>query len=274
LGSTVREHALGRLRSLAEEACGFSLEQVDDDALLFKLDAALRRCGGLHRYVERLLIDEAERQAFVEALCTHETRFFRHPAHFEYLADVYLPALAEQIARGKRAPGLRAWSVACSTGEEPVSIAISACEKLGIDAQISVLGTDLSRPVLERAQALRWPIELVRNLPQPLLARYFLKGVGTESGFVRPIPRIRSMLSFAHLNLVAPAATMGLEADLIFCRNVLIYFGAETRARVAHWLITRLAPDGVLIAGPSEGFTHVAKGIRMIAPHIYERSKG
>jgi chemotaxis protein methyltransferase CheR len=274
LSGSARQLAISRLRTLAGATSGFSLDQIDDNSLLFKLDSGIARCGGLQRYVDRVTSDDGERQTFIEALCTHETRFFRHPAHFEYLAKEYLPAVADQITMGKRPPRLRAWSVACSSGEEPVSIAIAAVEALHVDTEVSVLGTDVSRPVLERARALRWPVSHVQHVPQELLVRHFLKGVGSEDGFIRPVPRIRSKVSFAELNLIAPPPRAALAADLIFCRNVLIYFSAETRARVANWLIGQLNPGGILVTGPSEGFTHLTRNIRTLAPHIYQRNEG
>ena len=273
MSSSARQVALGRLRSLAVETCGFSLDQIDDEALLYKVDSAVRRCGGLYRYVDTVAGDAAERQAFVEALCTHETRFFRHAPHFKYLQDEFLPAFAANVERGKQARRLRAWSVACSTGEEPVSIAISACERLSEAYDIRVLATDLSRRVLDRASELRWPVEFVQHLPEGLLARYFLRGVAKEAGYVRPIPRVRSLITFEQLNLVSPPARALPSFDVIFCRNVLIYFAAETRAKVATWLLQHLAPAGILVTGPSEGISHDVRGTHMIAPHVYRRSE-
>ena len=270
---SARQVALGRLRSLAVEACGFSLEQIDDEALLHKVDAGVRRLGGLFRYVEAVAADATLRQAFVEALCTHETRFFRHAPHFKFLQDDFLTAVAADMASGKRPRRLRAWSVACSTGEEPVSIAISSCERLGEEVDVRVLGTDLSRHALERASELRWPVEFVQHLPEALLARYFLRGVGKEDGYVRPIVRVRNLITFEQLNLVAPPARALPTFDVIFCRNVLIYFGAETRVKVATWLLQHLAPDGILVTGPSEGISHDVRGTRMVAPHVYCRSE-
>jgi chemotaxis protein methyltransferase CheR len=259
------------LRSVASQSSGFSLDQVDDESLLYKLDSQIRRAGGLVSFVDRVLESEAERQAFIEALCTHETRFFRHESHFKYLNEEFLPTLRESMLAGGRARRVRAWSVACSTGEEPTSIAAALHQAFSDDVEISVLGTDISLGALARAQQLRWPIEFASNVPEPIRLRYFLRGVGKEAGFVRPVPEIRRLLSFEQANLLELQRWQGRRFELIFCRNVLIYFARDVRARVANTLLEMLTPDGLLVTGPSEGVSHAASSAEMLAPHIYRR---
>lgn len=267
------QHGLRRARELAREVCGFSLEHVDDAALLHKLDASAQRLGGLARLIQRVEVDPEERQRFVEALCTHETRFFRHDYQFRYLLDEHLPAVRRQMDQGQRERRVRAWSVACSTGEEPTSLAVVLCEAFPEDVGCSVLATDVSRQVLERARLLRWPIEFAQSIPEDLRRSYFLKGVGKAAGFLRPIPRVCDCIQFECLNLIEGGAAFGQAFDLVFCRNVLIYFDAPTRAAILSRLVRTLAPQGLLVTGPSEGVLRTAEPLEMLVPHVYRRKE-
>ncbi len=266
--------ALGRLRTIARSTCGFSLDQVDDNALTFKLEAHVRRAGNLWNYIQVIESDPHERQLFVEALCTHETRFFRHEAHFKYLLGTFLPQLKAEMDKGAREKRVRVWSVACSSGEEPVSIAVTLGEVFGSDVECSVLATDISTSVLERARQLRFPIESSKSIPDDLLRRHFLRGVGAEAGFLRPSARVRDMLRFEAVNLMDAAAAFSQSYELVFCRNVLIYFDEANRSRITSRLLSVLTPDGILVTGPSEGVARSSDEIHMLSPHIYrKRSK-
>ncbi|WP_149539996.1 CheR family methyltransferase [Siccirubricoccus phaeus] len=185
-------------------------------------------------------------EAVTEALTTNESSFFRDGKPFEHLKRV-LPQLA-----AARPPGstLRVWSAACSTGQEAYSIAMLA-QELGAELagrKLEIYGTDISHEVLARArEGYYTQFEVQRGLPARLMVKYFQQ----EAGRWRVNPALRAMARFEHLNLLAEFRHLG-RFDVIFCRNVLIYFDSPTKTRVLHALADRLAPDGVLYLGGAE----------------------
>jgi chemotaxis protein methyltransferase CheR len=179
-------------------------------------------------------------------LTTHESSFFRDGKPFDHLARM-LPRLL-----GERTPGmpLRIWSAACSTGQEPYSIAILVAEALGgrIDSRVEILATDISADVLQKArQGVFTQFEVQRGLPIRSLVKYFRQD-GTRW---RISPEIAALVRFEERNLLNDLSTVG-RFHTIFCRNVLIYFNAETKTRVLEALALRLSPDGVLYLGGAE----------------------
>jgi chemotaxis protein methyltransferase CheR len=189
---------------------------------------------------------EALAEAVTEALTTNESSFFRDGKPFEHLRRT-LPALAAARPPGT---GLRIWSAACSTGQEAYSIAIIISElaaELG-GRRAEILGTDIAREVLARAREGSFTqFEVQRGLPARLLVKHFRQ----EEGRWRIAPELRAMTRFEYWNLLADPRPLG-SFDVIFCRNVLIYFDAPTKARVLAALAARLAPDGVLYLGGAE----------------------
>jgi chemotaxis protein methyltransferase CheR len=203
----------------------------------------------------------------LDAICTNETHFFREPRHFEFLCDRVFPAWREAAEAGRRPRRARVWSAACSTGEEPYTLAMTLLASLpGWDVEI--LATDLSTKVLARAEAAIWPLEKAREIPEPYLKAYMLKGYGSQEGLMKAAPELRALVRFARLNLTHESPGLG-QFDLVFCRNVLIYFDKETKGKVVNRLLDRLLPDGFLFLGHAEslgGFTTRAKAV---LPTVY-----
>ncbi|MDO9499508.1 protein-glutamate O-methyltransferase CheR [Falsiroseomonas sp.] len=190
--------------------------------------------------------DEVLERAVVEALTTHESSFFRDGKPFEHLAKI-LPRLISS-----RSPGapLRIWSAACSTGQEPFSIAMLVADALGgrTDCKVEILATDISAEILQRARlGVFTQFEVQRGLPIRSLVKHFRQ----DGAKWRIAPELAAMVRFEERNLLNDLSALG-RFDTIFCRNVLIYFDAPTKTRVLEALARRLSPEGVLYLGGAE----------------------
>lgn len=197
-------------------------------------------------FLGRLEVDSGLRSALIEALTIHETRFFRIPAQFAALATL-LPQLAARRRRSPlERPQLRLWAAACSTGEEPYSLAMALCAMGDRSFGAEILGTDLSRAVLHRARRGRYATDRLENLPAGYRSAYFAE----HADAVEVRPEVRAMVRFEPHNLRAPCPA-GVW-DLILCRNVMIYFDNAFRAELLERLFGALAPGGYLFVGEAE----------------------
>jgi chemotaxis protein methyltransferase CheR len=204
----------------------------------------------------------AELQVAVDLLTTNETYFFREPKHFALLRDLAVDARD----KGKT---LRVWSAASSSGEEPYSIAMVLADVLG-DAAWEVLGTDISTRVLERARCGHYPMERASQMPQNYLKRFCLKGQGAETGTMLIERPLRQRVQFQHLNLNEPLPKIG-SFDVIFLRNVMIYFNLETKRQVVARLLSQLRPGGYFLIGHSETLNDINDTLQVVAPSIYRK---
>ncbi|SDH59383.1 MULTISPECIES: protein-glutamate O-methyltransferase CheR [unclassified Duganella] len=204
----------------------------------------------------------AELQVAVDLLTTNETYFFREPKHFALLRD-----LAQDAADKHRT--LRVWSAASSSGEEPYSIAMVLADVLG-DASWEVLGTDISTRVLQRARSGHYPMERASQMPQHYLKRFCLKGQGSEAGTMLIERALRQRVQFQHLNLNAPLPKIG-TFDVIFLRNVMIYFSLETKRQVVTRLLAQLRQGGYFLIGHSETLNDINDTLTAVAPSIYRK---
>jgi chemotaxis protein methyltransferase CheR len=204
----------------------------------------------------------SELQMAVDLLTTNETYFFREPKHF---------ALLRELAHQARAGGkvLRVWSAACSSGEEPYSIAMVLADVLR-EAPWEVLGTDISTRVLERARCGHYPMERASQMPAEYLRRYCLKGQGSEAGTLLIERSLRSRLHWQHVNLNEPLPKVG-SFDVIFLRNVMIYFNLETKREVVARLLAQLRPGGYFLIGHSETLNDINDTLTPVAPSIYRK---
>ncbi|NNU42506.1 CheR family methyltransferase [Ramlibacter montanisoli] len=206
-----------------------------------------------------------EREAFVNALTTNLTAFFREPHHFDLLL-----ARARERA-GRRGAPLRCWSSACSTGEEAWSIAMVLREA---ECPGEVLGTDIDTEVLNTAQAGVYRMERASTLPAERLRKHFLRGTGDNEGLVSLRGELRSMVRFGQLNLQSPVWPAMERFDVIFCRNVVIYFDREFQKKLLTRLADLLVPGGLLMVGHSESFPAAHPGFRSCGRTAYERLGG
>lgn len=242
----------GRLRREARE---FELDTVEAFCAL-----ALRE-GRTSREWRRL----------IDALTTNKTDFMREPAHFDLLARTIVPDLL--AARAGR-PRLKVWSAAASTGAEAWSIAmtLASIPGAGEDFDFSILGTDLSERVLRIAQEAVYPEEELAPVPPEWRLRWTRAGRSEETrGRVRIAPALRRRARFARLNLMDPDYPVDRDVDVIFLRNVLIYFDKPTQARVISRLLSHLRPGGALLLGHAEPFTGPVNLVETIAPASYRK---
>ncbi|NVD72076.1 protein-glutamate O-methyltransferase CheR [Duganella sp. BJB488] len=204
----------------------------------------------------------AELQVAVDLLTTNETYFFREPKHFALLRELALEA------RDKRAT-MRVWSAASSSGEEAYSVAMVLADVLD-EAPWEVLGTDISTRVLERARCGHYPIERASQMPLAYLKRYCLKGQGSEDGTLLVERPLRQRVQFRHLNLNEPLPKLG-SFDVIFLRNVMIYFNLATKRQVVARLLALLRPGGYFLIGHSETLNDINDTLVAVAPSIYRK---
>ncbi len=214
---------------------------------------------------------EAEFVHVIDCVTTNKTDFFREPSHFDFMRTVAVPALLDG-ARGSQRR-IKVWSAACSTGAEAFTIAmvLQDMNEQGLEFRYSILGTDVSTEILAEAQAAIYRRDFVASVPAPMQQRYLMQSRDSRSDLVRIIPELRSLVHFAHLNLMDASYPFDRDVDLIFCRNVLIYFDQKTQNAVVRRLMSHLRPGGFLILGHSESMAGAGiDGLDQVKPTIYQ----
>ncbi|AEX51742.1 protein-glutamate O-methyltransferase CheR [Rahnella aquatilis] len=205
-----------------------------------------------------------EWQAFINALTTNLTAFFREAHHF--------PILAEHAR--SRPNNYSVWSTAASTGEEPYSIAMTLSEALGPKmTSCRIQASDIDTQVLEKATAGVYRLEELRTLSPQQLQKFFLKGTGPHSGLVRVRPELAQMVAFQQLNLLANQWQLNGPFDAIFCRNVMIYFDKETQEKILRRFVPLLKPGGLMFAGHSENFSQISREFYLRGQTVYGLAK-
>jgi chemotaxis protein methyltransferase CheR len=267
-----REFAL--FQALIHREAGIFLAPGKKSLLEGRLSRRVRALGlnSFGAYYRRVVDgDRGELVHLLDCICTNETHFFREPQHFDFLEKHVFPEWITQAASGLRARRIRAWSAACSTGEEPYSLAMVlwAAFPPASGWAIEILGTDLSTRALERARAGVWPLEKTREIPPRFLKPCMLRGTRSQAGKVKVSQEIRSIVKLVRLNLRDDAYPVTGLFDVIFCRNVLIYFDAELRLRVIHRMLNYLAPTGYLFLGHAETLNGLADRVRSVIPTVY-----
>jgi chemotaxis protein methyltransferase CheR len=259
-----------RIRKLIYERAGISLHAGKQAMVYSRLSRRLRetRHASFATYLEQLERggSESEWQEFVNCLTTNLTAFFREDHHFHALVD-------DLRALGARNAGkpLRIWCNAASTGEEPYSLAMTVVETLGISAQARLVCSDIDTKVLATAQRGVYPADS-RGLSPERLKRHFLRGTGTNSGSIRVKPELARLIEFRPFNLMSPSwSALGDPFDIVFCRNVMIYFDAPTQRKVLERIHSVTRPGALLYVGHSENFTDSRDLFRLRGKTIYER---
>lgn len=259
--------------ALIYREAGIHLSDAKQALLVGRLSRRVQALGlrGFREYLDRVQHDAAERLEMLNCIATHETHFFREPNHFTLLRERVLPQWLAAAAAGQRARTMRVWSAGCSSGEEPYSLAMLLRDLLP-DWSIDILATDLSTRVLEKAREALWPIKKADEIPGPYLRRFMLKGTRAQIGTMTAGDEIRSLVRFERLNLNDEAYAVQGRFDLIFCRNVLIYFDTESKRRVIGRLLQQLTPDGLLFVGHAESLNGVTDAVRCVVPTVYSAS--
>ena len=201
-----------------------------------------------------------ELQLMVDLLTTNETYFFREAAHFDYL---------QTFAASRRGRPFRVWSGASSSGEEPYTIAMVLAETLGMAANWEIVASDISLSMLEKAHAGLYPMERGKGIPPELLKKYCLKGVREQQGNFLVDAKLRERVDFRHINLISPTTRDLGQFDLIFLRNVMIYFDNDTKRKVVSNMLPHLREDGTFIVGHSETLTGITDALSAMRPTLY-----
>jgi len=210
----------------------------------------------------------AELQVAVDLLTTNETYFFRESKHFDLLRDLATAAHNDPIASRK---SFRVWSAASSTGEEAYSIAMVLADRIGSD-RWEVVGSDISMRVLQQARLGHYPLERTRHIPPAYLKQFCLKGIDVQQGSVLVERSLRNRVQFMQVNLNASLPTQLGVFDVIFLRNVMIYFNGDTKRQVVARVLSLLKPGGHFFIGHSETLNDVSDAVQGLAPSIYRKS--
>ncbi len=250
---------------LMHESAGIYLSENKRSLVTGRLARRLHACGA-QSYGEyyRLLTSgqlPAELQTAVDLLTTNETFFFREPKHFEFLR-------AQVEARHRAGGAFRVWSAATSSGEEAFSIAMVLEEML--PGRWWVVGSDISARMLAKARDARYAMDRLSNFPHRYLRRFCLKGVGARSGLLRVEWPLRERVEFRRINLNQPLPPIG-TFDMVFLRNVLIYFNADTKREVVMRVAAALKPGGHLLIGHSETLSGITDALEPLAPAVYRK---
>ena len=259
-----------RVCQLIHARAGIALVPGKRDMVYGRLSRRLRALGldDFGDYLDRLERegDGDEWQSFTNALTTNLTSFFRESHHFERLRGQL-----RDVAARKPRPSV--WCCAASTGEEPYSIAITACEAFGtMTPPVRILATDIDTQVLATARRGVYPLERIAALGADMRKRFFQRGTGHNTGLCRVHPALQALVEFRPLNLLAPRYGVGGPFDAIFCRNVMIYFDKPTQRTVLSRLVTHMDADSLLYTGHSENYLHAADLIRSCGRTLYSRN--
>lgn len=259
------------IAKLIGERAGIVISAVKRPLVYGRLVRRLRKLG-LKSFSEycAIVADEnhEESENFVNALTTNLTSFFREPKHFEYLESTLLP----KIANEKKNKELRVWSAGCSTGEEPYSIAMSVASVLGDDWDVKILATDLDSQVLAKAKAGVYPFERLSGISERNQKKWFLRGTGENSGLFRTRSELSQLVRFMPLNLLEPWP-MRKNFDIIFCRNVVIYFDKPTQKTLFDRFASQMSANGHLFIGHSETLFKTSERFALLGNTVYRRLK-
>jgi chemotaxis protein methyltransferase CheR len=254
------------------DCCGIKLDPTKITLVSNRIRKRLlaTQCQDFSAYY-RLVTSKAgtvELPEFIDSITTNETWFFRTPSNFEWFKNTYLPELLREKVDGKRSPTLRVWSAACSSGEEPYSIAMCIAEASVTlrGWNVDIVGTDISDSSLALAQAGVYKKRAMQEMDESRIRRHFTEEPA-ESFHLRPA--VKNMVTFKKHNLIKPMTDKPF--DCIWIRNVLIYFNRESKAKVIENLVKSLASGGYLVVGPSEGIYDMLGMLQKRGTFLYQK---
>jgi chemotaxis protein methyltransferase CheR len=259
-----------RVRALIYKRAGISLADSKQEMVYSRIARRLRATGivSFATYLDELeagRMGDSEWQSFTNALTTNLTSFFREAHHF--------PLLAEHL---KRLQGpITIWCSASSTGEEPYSIAMTVCEAFNtLTPPVQIIATDIDTNVLAVGANGVYGIERLEKMSVERSKRFFLRGKGEQEGMVRVRPELRQLVTFKQLNLLADGWPLSGQFDVIFCRNVMIYFDKTTQRKILARFVPLMKPHALLFAGHSENFLYVSDALKLRGKTVYELEEG
>lgn len=263
-----------KLSSFIYNETGIKMPPVKITMLQSRLQKRLRhlKISTFKEYIDYVFGEndaETEIIHMIDAVSTNKTDFFREPLHFDYLVENILPELIP-VARNRP---LKIWSAGCSSGEEAYTIAITISEfnSEGAGVDFSILGTDISTDILQKAVNAIYREDRTANIPISIKKKYFMKSRDPQNKTVRIIPEIRRKVSWKRLNFMESYYDIKEMYDIVFCRNVLIYFDRATQESVINKLCMHLRPGGFFFLGHSESIMGMDVPLRALKPTIYQK---
>ena len=262
----ITEQEFRQFQRFIFDAAGISLAPSKKSLITGRLAKRLQHYH-LHSYGEYFALLSGgsapdEVQAAIDLLTTNETYFFREPQHFDLLRE-------HALARHRHTEAFRVWSAACSTGEEAFTIAMVLADCLG-HAPWEVIGTDVSSRVVHAASTGHYPLERARHVPADYLHRFCLKGIGDQAGTLLIDRSLRNRVHFRQANLNEPLPELG-QFDVVFLRNVMIYFNEETKRQVVARVLSLLKPGGHFYIGHSESLHNLSDCVSLLGPSVYRK---
>ena len=264
--AVLNEKEFTHIQTMLYNIAGISLSPAKKALVTGRLARRLQHYGlsNYGDYFQMLTRPDArsELQIAIDLLTTNETYFFREPKHFDLLRDTILPALPNNRT-------VRIWSGACSSGEEVYSIAMILAEVLG-ERPWEIVASDISTRVLERARSGHYPMERAEDIPQNYLSKYCLRGVGSQTGTFLMDRTLRQRVQVMQINLNTSLPKLG-EFDVIFLRNVMIYFDQPTKQQVVARMLPALRSGGYFLVSHSESLNGITNALRLISPSVYRK---
>lgn len=260
------KHDFNQVRQLLHKKAGIRLADSKDSMVYSRLARRLRELNipTFVKYLGYLTEHKEEEQHFISALTTNLTSFFREQHHFPVLQQYLLDNSGPK----------RIWCAASSTGEEPYSIAMTVADTYGgFDVPVEIIASDIDSKVLNTAKAGIYPIEKIENLNMEQRKRFLHKGKGNYAGKVRVVPQLTDMVQFRQINLTDPVWQIPDKVDIIFCRNVMIYFDKATQLKILAKMVSLLPDSGIYIAGHSENFASAGHLVKLMGKTVYRPVK-
>jgi len=274
-GSSLSERELQRVAEFIGNEVGIQLPASKHTLVEGRLRKRLRQLGfnGFEDYLDHVLDSpegKHERLHLIDAITTNKTDFFRESEHFRYLVDKALPKIEKNRQRdGRREISL--WSAGCSSGEEAytLSIVLNEVAERHSGLRFNILATDISKSCLDTARRAVYPERRIDSVPMELRKKYFLRSSDSAEELVQMGPELRSPIQFGSLNLIANSFGLSQKMDVIFCRNVMIYFNNQIREQLVRRFEQQLVPGGYLFVGHSESLNGFEMGLDQVAPMVY-----
>lgn len=261
-----------KLRDLVFKVSGISLAQTKKELVVSRFTKRVKalKLQSFSDYYDLLVSSSgfSEVQNFINSITTNKTDFFREAHHFDFITSTFIPQV---VASGKRV--VRVWSAACSTGEEPYTIAMVMAKHLvePYNIPVKILATDIDTSVLKTAARGVYESGVLNTVPEEYMKRYFLRGKGESLGLFKIKDEIKQMVTFKQLNFIAPEYPITSTFDMIFCRNVIIYFNPETKKLVVNRLFRYLNDGGYIMMGHSEALFNMIDGLVYLKNTIYQK---
>ena len=275
--TTLSETEFRKIASYIEKNVGIKMPPEKRLMMQSRLTSRLKalQLDSFKQYIDYVFsgkdTDNHEIIMMIDAMTTNLTEFFREPQHFDFMRNVALPEYAAQ-GRGK----IKLWSAGCSTGQEPYTLSMVMSEFIRQNPtssirDYSVLATDISTKVLDKAASAIYPMDAVRGIPTEIMHQYFLKGKNPSNPSVRLKQEIRNRVNFMRLNFMDDDYGFRDTLQIIFCRNVLIYFDKTNQERVINQFLRYLEPGGYLFLGHSETIFGMTLPFKTVAPTVFQR---